>query len=339
MDGRYGWALDHHVRDSVERELVRVAEETGIESVWTMENHHLRDGVTTAAVTLERTQQLPVIMGCLSPYFRHPIEIGLTLANLERMYPGRTGLNLGAGMQETLRRIGIKDVDRPVGQLREAVDVIRLLFEGEKFAYEGERFQIERHHLTGDKLTTPPIYLSVMGPRLIRLAGEVCDGVNLPLAASPEYTAESVERFEAGSAKGDRDRARQTVVQEVLVQVGDDDDDITGVRRLLGFHYASEYFKKVVAPSGIDVKHDEIRDAFVKREMDRVDSLITDEMVNTFTAVGSVEKIVRRLKDYEAAGAEMILLYTAGPEDARVRTIKALTEEIGRAERLQGAAK
>lgn len=331
MAGRYGWALDHHVRDEVERELVQVADETQIESVWTMENHHLRDGVTTAAVTLERMKTTPVIMGCLSPYFRHPVEIGLTLANLERMYPGRTGLNLGAGMQETLRRLGIKDVDRPVGQLREAVEIIRLLFTGERFAYEGERFQIERHHLSGDKLNTPPIYLSVMGPKLIQLAGRICDGVNLPLASSPEYTAESVERFNKGSEQGDRDRDKQTVVTEVLVQVGDEDDDITGVRRLLGFHFASEYFKKVAAPSGLNIPHDEIRDAFIARDMDKVYSLIDDEIVSTFAAVGSADDVVRRLKDYEDAGAEMILLYTAGPEEARVRTIKALTDALDRA--------
>jgi len=179
----------------------------------------------------------------------------------------------------------------------------------------------------------------VTPPRLIQLAGEACDGVNLPLAASPEYTAESVERFNAGSEKGGQDRSKQTVVQEVLVQVGGDDDDITGVKRLLGFHYASEYFKKVVAPSGVEVKHDEIRDAFIKREMDRVDSLITDELVSTFTAVGSADQIIARLKDYEKAGADMILLYTAGPEDARVRTIKALTDAIARSESLEGAAR
>jgi alkanesulfonate monooxygenase SsuD/methylene tetrahydromethanopterin reductase-like flavin-dependent oxidoreductase (luciferase family) len=122
------------------------------------------------------------------------------------------------------------------------------------------------------------------------------------------------------------------------VQVGDDDDDISGVRRLLGFHYASEYFRKVVAPSGVDVPHDEIREAFIKREMDRVDSLITDEMVETFTAVGSADAIVRRLRDYEAAGADMILLYTAGAEEARVRTINELGAAIRRAGALEEAA-
>jgi len=336
--GRYGWALDHHVKDSVERELVQAAEQSGFESIWTMENHHLRDGVTTAAVTLERTKNIPVVMGTLSPFFRHPIEIGLSLANLERMYPGRTALNLGVGMQETLTRIGVTGHERPMKPLREAIDIIKLLFKGERFAYEGERFQIERHHLSGDKLRTPDVFLSVMGPKLIGLAGEIAEGVNLPLASSPEYTAQSVEQFEEGSRRGERDRSTQTIVTEVLVQVGDEEDDISGVRRLLGFHYASEYFKKVVAPSGIDVKHDEIRDAFIKREMDKVDSLITDEMIQAFTAVGSADDIVRRLKDYEAAGADMILLYTAGHEEARVRTINELGAAIQRAANLEEAA-
>jgi 5,10-methylenetetrahydromethanopterin reductase len=254
------------------------------------------------------------------------------------MYPGRTALNLGVGMQETLTRIGITGHDKPMKPLRECVEIIKLLFSGERIKYEGTRFTIEKHHLSGDRLRTPDIFFSVMGPRLIGLAGEVAEGVNLPLASSPEYTAQSVEQFEEGSRRGERDRSRQTIVTEVLVQVGDDDDDLSGVRRLLGFHYASEYFKKVVAPSGIAVPHDEIREAFIKREMDRVDSLISDEMVAAFTAVGSPDEIVRRLKDYEAAGADMILLYTAGDEAARVRTINELGAAIRRAGELEGAA-
>lgn len=324
--GQYGWSLDHSVSDSVERRLVRTAEQAELDSIWTMENHHLRDGITTAAVTLERTSRIGVVVGTLSPFFRHPIELGLTLANLTRMYPGRTGLNLGAGMPETLERIGIP-VRRPVQGLREAIEIIKLLFAGERFQYHGEIFDIERHHLTGENIELPPIFVSAMGPRLIGLAGEIADGVNLPLASSPEYIEQSVSQFL--SAAAGRRRQDLTISAEVLVQVGDS-DNLAGVRRLLSFHLSSKYFEKVAAPARLNLDHAEIRAAFIRRDIPRLRELISDDVVKKLAAVGTAEEVLQRLAAYRAAGADLILLYTAGDEESRLRTMSELTTAIRR---------
>jgi 5,10-methylenetetrahydromethanopterin reductase len=320
---KFGWALDHHVPDSVERQLVQAADTEGIDSVWTMENHHLRDGVTTAAVTLERTRKVRVVMGTLSPFFRHPVEIGLTLANLVRMYPGRCAVNLGQGMPETLERLGIS-VAHPQSRLRETIQIIQLLFKGESFAFAGEHFHIEKHRLSGDPLELPPIFIGAMGPRLIHLAGEIADGVNLPLASSPEYIAESVNQFLEGAKAGGRDRSRLTIASEVLVQVCDHGDELAGVRRLLGFHFSSKYFEKVAAPAGMDLDHAAIKEAFLSRSPDELRKVITDEIVHTFSAVGSPTEILARLHQYWDCGLDLIILYTAGTGEQRLRTMHEL---------------
>ncbi|HEY6538018.1 MAG TPA: LLM class flavin-dependent oxidoreductase [Candidatus Dormibacteraeota bacterium] len=322
---KLGWALDHNVPDAVERELVRAADDQGLDSVWTMENHHLRDGVTTAAVTLERTPRIRVVMGTLSPSFRHPVEIGLTMANLVRMYPGRCALNLGSGMAETLVRLGCP-TEHPLGRLREAIEIIRRLFSGERFAFEGDYYHIERHHLSGDPLETPPIYISAMGPRLISLAAEVADGINLPLASSPEYIAESAARFTASSKAAGRDRTGQLISAEVLVQIEDGKMDLSGVRRLLGFHFSSKQFEKVAAPSGLQIDHAAIRQAFLDRAFHRLETYIPDSTVRTFTAVGSLDEVVSRLRAYLAAGPDMIVVYTAGTPEQRMQTMSALAQ-------------
>lgn len=324
---RLGWALDHNVPDSVERELVRAADDHGLDSVWTMENHHLRDGVSTAAVTLERTQRIRVVMGTLSPSFRHPVEIGLTLANLVRMYPGRCALNLGSGMAETLVRLGCP-VDHPVGRLRETVEIIHRLFSGERFGFEGDFYNIERHHLSGDRLPTPPVYISAMGPRLISLAAEVADGINLPLASSPEYVAQSTGQFNDSSRAAGRDRASQLICAEVLVQIGDGDLDLSGIRRLLGFHFSSKHFEKVAAPSGLTIDHASIRQAFLDRAFDRLEALIPDSMVRAFTAVGTLDEVIARLQQYSAAGPDMVMVYTAGTPEQRLDTMSALARAL-----------
>ncbi|MGH7691321.1 MAG: LLM class flavin-dependent oxidoreductase [Candidatus Dormibacteria bacterium] len=302
--------------------MVTEAERIGLDSVWTMENHHLRDGVTTAAVTLARTVNLKVVMGTLSPSFRHPVEIGLSTASLVRVFPGRCALNLGAGMAETLARLGLP-VDHPVGRMREAIEIIRLMFAGERFAFSGRFYEVQKHHLSGDRLEMPDLFVSCMGPKLIALAGEVADGVNLPFS-SPEYTHQSAATFAEGSARGERERTRQVISAEVLVQVFEHPEELSGVRRLLGFHFASEHFKKVVAPSGLTLDHEAIRQAFLDRDFGRLELLLPTDVMTNFCAVGSVDQIIERLKVYVTAGADMILLYTAGTPEQRMRTMKEL---------------
>jgi 5,10-methylenetetrahydromethanopterin reductase len=319
---RFAWAFDHNVPPEVEHEIVRIAEDEGIEAIFTMENHHLRDGVTTAAAVAEQSERVKVVMGVLSPFFRHPIEIGITAANLERISGGRSALNLGVGMPETLRRIGIP-FSKPVGHMRETLEILALLFSGERFSYEGEFYQIEKHHLSGDRMEMPPVLISAMGPKLIGLAGEMADGVNLPLASSPEYIALAVEQLEKGLHRAGRSREDLTVYAEVLVEVGDG-SDWSGVRRLLSFHFSSDYFKKVVAPSGKEVDFGSIRAAFIRRDFDEIEDLVNDDLVHTFSAVGSPEDILSRLEEYERAGADVINLYTAGEAEARIRTIREI---------------
>ncbi|HEX9797859.1 MAG TPA: LLM class flavin-dependent oxidoreductase [Anaerolineales bacterium] len=319
---RFAWAFDHNVPPAVENQIMQIAEAQGVEAIFTMEHHHLRDGVTTATAVAVQTKKIQVVMGVLSPFFRHPIEIGITAANLQRISGGRSGLNLGVGMPETLRRIGIP-FEKPLTYMRETIDILKLLFAGERFAYSGDVFEIEKHHLSGDKVAMPPIYISAMGPKLLELAGEMADGVNLPLASSPEYIAEAVGHVEQGLAKAGRSRDEMTIVAEVLVEVGDG-SDWSGVRRLLSFHFSSDYFKKVVSPSGVDVDFDTIRAAFIRRDFEEIEGLVTDEHIRTFAAVGAPASILARLQDYLDAGADVINLYTAGEADARLNTINGI---------------
>ncbi len=222
--------------------------------------------------------------------------------------------------------------------MREAVDIIRAFFTGENFAHEGDTFRIQKHKLSGEPVEMVPVVFSVMGPRLVSLAGEIADGVNLPLASSPEYTAVSRERFLSGSQRGERDPKRQTVIQEVLVQVGDGSDNWAGVRRLIGFHFASDFFRPVAEPAGLSIPHDEIREAFIARDMDAVHRLISDEVLQTFAALGSPSEVLDRVEDYVKAGADVVILYTAGEPDARLQTMNELTEEWRRREGSGGVA-
>ena len=85
----------------------------------------------------------------------------------------------------------------------------------------------------------------------------------------------------------------------------------------------------MVAPSGLSIDHQSIRQAFLDRAFDRLNELVPDSMVRTFAAVGTLDQVVARLQDYAAAGPDMIVLYTAGTPEQRLHTMSQLARALG----------
>jgi len=73
---------------------------------------------------------------------------------------------------------------------------------------------------TGEKI---PIYLAASQPAMLRLAGEVCDGVVLMGAADPEFCSWQLDFIHEGLAAAGRDRREVTIDLFVTMSVGDDE--------------------------------------------------------------------------------------------------------------------
>ena len=68
---------------------------------------------------------------------------------------------------------------------------------------------------------THPVYLGTLGPEMLRLAGELADGVNLNWC-TPEQIVWSRERITEGAARTGRDAAEVKVAEYIRVCVDDD---------------------------------------------------------------------------------------------------------------------
>jgi 5,10-methylenetetrahydromethanopterin reductase len=63
--------------------------------------------------------------------------------------------------------------------MRETVEIMRRLWSGEPVTWKGERFRLDQAQLHINGVFSIPIFMAVRGPRLLRLAGEMADGVVL----------------------------------------------------------------------------------------------------------------------------------------------------------------
>jgi len=167
----------------------RAAEEAGFTGIAFMdhlappmaEDKPMYDAMTTAAWVLATTQRLTAGHLVLCDSFRHPAVLAREAVTLDHASGGRFELGIGAGsVPEEFETFGITPVDRRVSRFAETLEVLKLLWSGERVDYDGQF-----RHLSGaQQLPEPtrriPIVIGGTGPRMMDLVARHADWWNLP---------------------------------------------------------------------------------------------------------------------------------------------------------------
>jgi alkanesulfonate monooxygenase SsuD/methylene tetrahydromethanopterin reductase-like flavin-dependent oxidoreductase (luciferase family) len=154
------------------------AEALGFHSLWLMD--HLmapgaeeRDSLeawTTATALAVRTERIRLGHLVLCNGFRHPALLAKMAATLDRVSNGRLELGLGWGsVPKELAAFGIGDEAPAVrsARLRESIEVLRLLFTGERVSYEGHFHRLTDAIARPTPVQSPlPIHVGGAGPKL-----------------------------------------------------------------------------------------------------------------------------------------------------------------------------
>jgi 5,10-methylenetetrahydromethanopterin reductase len=124
------------------------------------------------------TERIRLGPAALNPFTLHPYEIAGQIAMLDSVSGGRAYLGLAKGAW--LDRLGI-EAKQPLGALREAVEIIEALLEGDTSGVHGEQFTLE----PGTALAYPrerdsvPLLIGTWGRETARWAGMVADEVKI----------------------------------------------------------------------------------------------------------------------------------------------------------------
>ncbi|WP_225725000.1 MULTISPECIES: LLM class flavin-dependent oxidoreductase [unclassified Nocardia] len=214
------------------REVVHVADSTGLEQLWLWEDCFDEGGVSTAAAALAWSERVRIGVGVLPVPLRNVAITAMEIATLERMFPGRAIWGVGHGVQWWMGQVGAQ-VGSPITLLREYVDALRNLLAGQRVTVQGRYIRLDDVALGWPPAAAPPVIGAATGPRTLQLVGEVADGVILmsgtPLADMPRI----VELVEKGRAAGEY-RGEFSFVVQLLTATGPDATDrvTTELRRM-----------------------------------------------------------------------------------------------------------
>lgn len=186
-------------------ELAQLAEQAGFDVVWYCHDLFLRDAWVTLAAVASATTRIEIGTCIVNPFTADPSELAMHAATLQEYSGGRFILGIGPGEPQFLDWVG-KRQERPYTGLREAILILKRLFQGDAVPFEGTVFRGWRSgaQLHGAMPGTPiPIYIGGQGPRTIRLMGELGDGA-LPLIFPPAFLPQVMSWIGEGAAAANR---------------------------------------------------------------------------------------------------------------------------------------
>jgi coenzyme F420-dependent glucose-6-phosphate dehydrogenase len=154
-----------------------------------------------------RTSQVDIGTSVLTPTFRyHPSIVARAFGTLGSMFPGRVILGIGTG--ESLNEVPSTGQPWPefkerFARLREAVNLIRTLWRGERVTFEGEYYKTEKATIYDRPDAEIPIYVAAAGALVAKYAGRTGDGFICTSGKKRElYTETLLPKVAEGIAAG-----------------------------------------------------------------------------------------------------------------------------------------
>ena len=288
---------------------VQAAVEAGVRTLWIANHLFQRDPVTLAQAALARCPQLHIVLMAVNPFTQHPVQTAMSAATLNELFPERVSLCLGAGAPADLQSVGI-DGSKPLGVMREAMQLTRALFSGEKVSFDGQHFQV-RERVLGNGKTRIPLILAASGPQMLELAGASADGVLITAGSSVEFVGWSVEHVRRGAG------ARRVRVHGLAYGAIDNDatQAYARVRRTLGIVLRGPHHARNLELAGSVLDQAQLSQAMADKDDVAVKALVTDDIVRNHTLAGTADDIRTRLRAYQQAGLDEAVL--AGAVDAQ----------------------
>jgi alkanesulfonate monooxygenase SsuD/methylene tetrahydromethanopterin reductase-like flavin-dependent oxidoreductase (luciferase family) len=283
-------------------ERVRKADELGFDSVYVTQIAG-RDALTLLAAYASASQRVRLGTGVSPIFARTPVAMAQAAATIDELSGGRMVLGLGVSHQVTVENWFDAKISKPVTQMREYVTVVRSILRGET-PPEGQFFNSRFRFMGYEPRPDLPIYVAGLSPNMLRLAGEIGDGVMLWLC-NPDYIQDVVVPAVAeGRGRAGKGLDGFDLVAAVPVGLTDDPNAARARQRAELVPYASlPFYRAMLERSGFGEDLAAFDEGFAAGDMDRAQAGLSDRMLAALGGIGSADEVRAAVERYRAAGA------------------------------------
>ncbi len=305
----------------------RAIEAEGYDGVVSMENKH--EPFLALAVAGAATRRLELHTGVAIAFARTPMAVANVGWDLAGSTGGRFVIGLGSQVRAHNERRFSAPWTPPAPRMREYVQVLRAIWrcwkEGEKPGFEGRhyRFTLMTPNFTPEPIAAPPppVMIAAVGPAMLRVAAEECDGVKLHGFCTRKYlTDEIMPRIAAGLAKSGRARAQYEVSGGGFLATGPDDEAVARrfewVRQRVAFYGSTPAYYPVLAAHGIEDLGHKLNALARQGKWSEMAKEVPDDVAHLFAAVGRHDQIVQAIGERFGGLVDALTLRADGTGEA-----------------------
>lgn len=307
-------------------DVCREAESAGATSLWFAQHMGYREAMVWATAAASVTRAATLAPTAISPYLWPPLPVAMAISTLGELAQGRVILNVSVGNILNLGESGIEP-RKPIRIMREYVQVLRALWAGKPVTHEGELHKLRGAKMAFDQGRQYPIYIASTGPQMLKLAGEIADGVLL----SAGLTLASTERCLALAATGVAAKKREpkALRKASFINFNVSKDGTAAkaaMLRKLAFLFRSRGHADNIKSSNLAIDHQAIMDAHARHDFDAAVRLLPEEAAGVFAVAGTPTQCRDRLEEYLAVGLDEPIIEVSGNIEQRRLALEVVRE-------------
>jgi len=295
-------------------------ESLGYNCIWCPDERFERSPYTILSLAALHTEAAQLGVSVTNPYTRHPLISGAAAATLNELSGGRAVLGLGAGASNLFERHGVERPSPPLNAIREAVQMLRPFLRGDKVEHGGG-FKGSGSPYMDFESRPVPIYVAARGPKLLRLAGELADGVIIGSLTSERGLDYALCNIAAGLERSGRSRRDIEVVFWAYTSISDDLKQArNNVKQLVVSSMWSS--RRIIDRLGVDLaRWRPIEQAMVQgfkhgqpasKVYEDAASMLSPETIDEWSITGPADVVARMARDIIRRGVDQFAVLALG---------------------------
>lgn len=295
------------------------AEAAGLSGVWFAENAYARGILPAAAACAVASSRLQINVGVFNPFTRHPTMMAMEVGALDELSNGRASLSIGTGIISALQKIGAAP-EKPLVALRDAVAIARALLGGEEVDYAGPVFRARKVQLGYSPRTDISIFMAGRGNLMVKLAGEIADGLLVSNMCSIAFAGRLAAMLQAARRTAGRNGLAQVVQYMPCAVDVERDAALAAAKRavgdmLPGFWSLGQKLKsaKEGLLAGTNITEDEFATSSARlSEGEDAVTVLDERYTRAFALAGTPEDCLAAAERYAEAGVSELALTFPG---------------------------
>lgn len=310
------------------QKMARDVEQAGFSGITFTEGG--RTAYLSVAAAALATESLEFTTGIAVAFPRSPMITAANAWELQEASRGRFRLGLGTQVRAHItRRYGV-EFDPPGPRMRDYIGALKAIFRAynkeEKLDYHGPYYELTLFNDMWSpgpiKFPPPAIDAAAVNPYMLKMAGELCDGVQVHPFHSKKYIEQMLLPAVAeGAAKANRPAGEVDLLVPVLTIVGDSEEEKAAskafCRQQVAFYGSTPNYAFQFDLLGFEGTTAKIRQCQKAGDMAGMGDVISDEILQHYTVEAGWDDLADALVARYKGTAERLIIYTAGMDYAR----------------------